>query len=120
MSRQRYEFDTEQNAIIEGLAMRLNIIGFVCFLIGLGVLLMMFVRTGNLLALLIAGLAIAFGALAIYAGQAFRKITTTPGNNPCHTLLRCRLVKVFVIKIAKNSFLFTVFSYAICCVHFRI
>lgn len=101
MSRQRYEFDTEQNAIIEGLAMRLNIIGFVCFLIGLGVLLMMFVRTGNLLALLIAGLAIAFGALAIYAGQAFRKITTTQTRDIDHLVEALKtLNRVYNVQLA--------------------
>lgn len=77
MTRQRYEFDAQQNAIIVGLATRLSIIGIACFVIGLGVLLVLFVRTGNLLAMLVGGLAIIFGALAIYAGQAFRKITTT-------------------------------------------
>jgi predicted lysophospholipase L1 biosynthesis ABC-type transport system permease subunit len=101
MIRQRYEFDTEQNAIIAGLATRLTIIGAVCFLIGVGVLLMMFARTGNLLAMLIAGLAIAFGSLAIYAAQAFRKITTTQTRDMDHLVEALRtLNRVYNVQIA--------------------
>jgi hypothetical protein len=101
MVRQRYEFDAEQNAIIVGLALRLNIIGIICFLIGTSVMLMMVVRTGNILAMLIAGLSIAFGSLAIYAGQAFRKITTTQTRDIDHLVEALHtLNRVYNVQIA--------------------
>ncbi|MCU0424142.1 MAG: hypothetical protein MUF71_00815 [Candidatus Kapabacteria bacterium] len=101
MVKQRYEFDTAQNAIIEGLAMRLSIIGGICFVIGFAVLLMMVVRTGSVIAMIVAGLAIAFGALAIYAGQAFRKITTTQTRDIDHLIeALTTLNRVYNVQIA--------------------
>ncbi|MFY8001828.1 MAG: hypothetical protein ACOVSW_24760 [Candidatus Kapaibacteriota bacterium] len=101
MVRQRYEFDTTQNAIIAGLATRLAIIGVICFLVGLGVLFIIFFRTGNLFSMVVAGLAIAFGALAIYAAQAFRKITTTQTRDIEHLVEALQtLNRVYNVQIA--------------------
>ncbi|TAE31863.1 MAG: hypothetical protein EAZ92_02220 [Candidatus Kapaibacterium sp.] len=101
MIRPRYEFDKAQNAIITGLAMRLNIIGLVCFIVGAGVVLMMFVRHGNLNALLIGGLSLIFGALAIYAGQAFKRITTTQDHDIDHLIEALQtLTRVYNVQVA--------------------
>ena len=101
MVRPRYEFDKKQNGIIAGLAMRLSIIGVICFLVGVVVVLMMFVRHGDLIALLFGGLSLIFGALAIYAAQAFRRITTTQDHDIDHLVeaLETR-ARVYNVQIA--------------------
>ena len=86
MTRQRYEFDDEQNAIISGLAARLQFIGIVCFLIGFAALFTIVWRTGNPLAMLASGFAVTFGALAVYAAQVFKKITTTQTRDIEHLM----------------------------------
>ena len=101
MVRPRYEFDQKQNSIIAGLAMRLSIIGVVCFLVGIVVVLMMFVRHGDLIALLFGGLSLIFGALAIYAAQAFRRITTTQSHDIDHLVEALEtLARVYNVQIA--------------------
>ena len=101
MVRPRYEFDAAQNAIISGLAVRLAIIGVVCFIVGAGVVLLMFVRHGNLLALLVGGLSLTFGVLAIYAGQAFKRITTTQSRDIDHLVEALNtLTRVYNVQIA--------------------
>lgn len=101
MVRPRYEFDAKQNAIISGLALRLGIIGVVCFVIGAAVVLMMFVRHGNLFALVIGGFSLFFGALAIYAGQAFKRITTTQNHDIDHLVEALQtLTRTYNVQIA--------------------
>jgi hypothetical protein len=101
MVRPRYEFDKAQNAVISGLAMRLSVIGVVCFLVGILVVLMMFVRHGDLIALLFGGLSLVFGALSIYAAQAFRRITTTQTHDIDHLVEALEtLARVYNVQIA--------------------
>jgi hypothetical protein len=101
MVRPRYEFDQAQNTIIAGLAMRLSIIGVVCFLAGIAVVLIMFVRHANLIALFFGGLSLIFGALSIYAAQAFRRITTTQTHDIDHLVEALEtLARVYNVQIA--------------------
>jgi hypothetical protein len=86
MTRQRYEFDDEQNAIISGIAGRLRFIGITCFFIGFCALFTIVWQTGNLLAILASGFSITFGALAVYASQVFKKITTTQNRDIEHLM----------------------------------
>jgi hypothetical protein len=117
MVRQRYEFDTTQNAIIAGLASRLLLIGVICFLVGFGVLFMSFMRTGNLVSMVVSGLAIAFGALAIYAAQAFRKITTTQTRDIDHlvealqTLNRVYNVQIAAILVGAGAVIYFLWNF---------
>lgn len=101
MVRPRYEFDKAQNATITGLAIRLSIIGVACFIVGIVIVLMMFVRHGNLVGLLIGGLSLIFGALSIYASQAFRKIITTQSHDIDHLVEALEtLTRVYNVQIA--------------------
>jgi predicted lysophospholipase L1 biosynthesis ABC-type transport system permease subunit len=101
MVRPRYEFDDAQNATINGLSVRLKIIGVICFAVGITVVLMMFVRQGNLLALLVGGFSLTFGVLAIYAGQTFTRITTTQSRDIDHLMEALNtLNRVYNVQVA--------------------
>ncbi|MCS6807803.1 MAG: hypothetical protein RML40_00135 [Bacteroidota bacterium] len=114
MVKPRYEFDEEQNAVIERLAVRLRLIGVICFVIGLIVLLMMAMRTASLVAIIVAGLAISFGALAVYAGRAFQKITTTQTRDIEHLMeALSTLVRIYNIQIAAIIFGAVALAYAV-------
>jgi hypothetical protein len=81
MIKQKYEFNAVQNEIVEGLALRLAIVGYVLIAVGVVIFWTTFIRTGSLIGLLEGGLNLITGLISAYAGQAFRKIVKTKDND---------------------------------------
>jgi hypothetical protein len=81
MVKQRYEFNVLQNEIVNGLAVRLIIVGAVLIVVGIILLWTLFIRTGSLVGLLEGGLNLITGLISVYAGQAFRRIVQTKGDD---------------------------------------
>jgi hypothetical protein len=81
MVKQRYEFNALQNEVVNGLAVRLIVVGAVLIIVRIIILWTLFIRTGSLVGLLEGGLNLITGLISVYAGQAFRRIVQTKGDD---------------------------------------